>query len=384
MKTLIKNCHIISDNLEIANGYIQLEDKLIVAVGAGIADETGYEQIIDAENSYAMPGFIDIHTHGALGFHAGDGNLASLEKIAQDKLNEGVTTFCPSTVTMPEELLLQAMMAIKSYHANERFAKVAGVHLEGPFLNPNKLGGQNAKFVQAPNIEFVKKLNNIYKISIVSFAPEVDGGLEFTAQLNELGIITACAHSNANYNDIQQAKQHGLSHLTHFCNQMTALHHRDVGAVGAGLLDDQLSAELICDKIHICPEMLKLIFKCKSLSTLMLITDSNYLRGLPDGEYELRGLRNVLRDGKIWVGDTNTLGGSGLKYNIGLKNVAEITELPLKDLIKTTSLNQAHKLGLKKLGKLEAGFIADIILLDREFNVNRVFINGLQRRGASQ
>ncbi len=379
MKTLIKNCHIVSDNLEIPHGYIQLEDNLIVAVSAGTIAETGYDKIIDAENSYVFPGFIDIHTHGALGFHAGDGNLASLEKIAQDKLTEGVTTFCPSTVTMPEDLLLQAMTAIKSYHANERFAKVAGVHLEGPFINPNKLGGQNAKFVQAPNIEFVKKLQDIYDISIVSFAPEVDGGLEFTAQLHELGIIAACAHSNANYRDIQQAKQHGLNHLTHFCNQMTALHHRDVGAVGAGLLDDEFTVELICDKIHICPEMIKLIFKCKSLSTLMLITDSNYLRGLPDGEYELRGLRNVLRDGKIWVGDSNILGGSGLKYNIGFKNIVEITGLPLKDLIKTTSLNQAQKLGLKKLGKLEAGFIADIILLDREFNVNRVFIDGQQR-----
>jgi N-acetylglucosamine-6-phosphate deacetylase len=250
------------------------------------------------------------------------------------------------------------------------------VHLEGPFLNLKKLGGQNASFVQRPNIELIKKLKAIYDISIVSCSPEVDGGIEFVSQLRDLNIISSCAHSGATYKEIKKAKDCGLTHLTHFGNQMTPLHHRDIGAVGAGLLDDEFSVELICDKIHLCPEMIQLVFKCKELSSIMLITDSNYLSGLPNGVHELRGMKIEIKDGIIKIAGTDTLCGSGLKYNIGLKNISEVTKLPLKDLIKTTSLNQAKKLGLEKLGKIEKNFIADIILLDSNFNVNGVIING--------
>lgn len=381
MKTLIKNCHIISDNLEIDNGYIAIDENLVETIGEGDINEDVFDKVINADGNYAFPGFIDIHTHGAMGYHAGDGCVESIERIAESKLNEGVTTFCPSTVTMPDDLLIKTMKAAKTYHSNETFAKIAGVHLEGPFINRKKIGGQNPRFLQLPNIDLIKKLQDIYEISIVSFSPEIEGGLEFAAKLSEMDIVASCAHSAANYSDIQQAKEKGLSHLTHFCNQMTPLHHRDIGAVGAGLLDDNLTVELICDKFHLCAEMIQLIFKCKSLEMIMLITDSNYLSGLPDGEYELRGLHNTLKDGLIWVTGTDILGGSGLRYNIGLKNVVEITGIPLKNLIKTTSLNQARKLGLDNIGKLEEGFIADIVLLGDDFNVNRVFVNGKQRAG---
>ena len=379
MKTLIKNCHLISDNREIANAFIKIEDTLISEIGEGAVSEVGFDKIIDADGSYALPGFIDIHTHGALGFHTCDGTLESIERIAESKMREGVTTFCPSTVTMPEDVLFAAMEGVKAYKSEDKYAKVAGVHLEGPFFNPNKLGGQNPAFVQLPNIDLIKRLKKICEISIVSFSPEIDGALEFTAQLKELGIVASCAHSEATYEDIVKAKQCGLTHLTHFCNQMTGIHHRNVGAVGAGLLDDDLSVELICDKIHLCPEMIKLIFKCKALSSIMLITDSSYLSGLPDGEHELRGLKIVIKDGIVRLAGSDTLCGSGLRYNIGLKNVAEITKKSLKELVRTTSLNQACMLGLRDVGKLEKGFIADIILLDRDFDIKSVFIDGQKK-----
>jgi N-acetylglucosamine-6-phosphate deacetylase len=380
MKTLIKNCQLISDGINMPNAAILIEnDRIADITDAANTTSSDVEKIIDATDLYAMPGFIDIHTHGAHGVHTCDATLEAIEQIAKYKMQNGVTTFCPSTVTMPENVLLDTMKSVEAYRQTGNYAKVAGVHLEGPFLNPKKLGGQNPRFIQEPNIGFIRKLHAISPVAIVSFSPEQPGGYEFTRQLQQLGIIPSAAHSNANYREIGEAIQYGLKHLTHFCNQMTGVHHRDIGAVGAGLLHDELSVEIICDKIHLCPEMIKLIFKCKSMDSIMLMTDSSYLSGLPDGEHELRGLHTSIKDGIIRLANSDTLCGSGLKYNIGLKNVAQITELPLEQLVRTTSLNQALALKLDHIGRLAKNYLADIVLLDKDFEVQHLFINGTMK-----
>ncbi len=381
MKTLLKNCHIISDGLDIENGYIVISDNIIVEVGKGIISEkdNSFDNIIDVQGMYAFPGFIDIHLHGAMQCHVGDGKLSSMRTIAKWKLEEGVTTFCPSTVTMPEAALFESLESVNEYHKDEIFSKVAGMHLEGPFLNEKKLGGQNPRFIQPLNAELISRLQEVYPVNIVSFAPELDNAESFTEKIVGDGIIASCAHSDADYHRIMEIKKYGLSHFTHLCNQMTGVHHRNVGAVGAALLDDDFTAEIICDTIHLCPEMIRLIFKCKDISKIMLITDSNYLNGLPDGEHELRGARVSVKNGIIRVAGTDILSGSSLRMNVALKNTARILQQPLHKIIRTTSLNQAQKLKIPDLGKIEKGYIADIVLADKDFAVKKVFVNGVEK-----
>jgi N-acetylglucosamine-6-phosphate deacetylase len=176
-----------------------------------------------------------------------------------------------------------------------------------------------------------------------------------------------------------QAREAGLRRLTHFCNQMTKLHHREIGLVGAGLFYDDVSCEMICDKIHLAPDMIRLAFKVKPIDRILLISDAMEATGLEDGDYQIGGLAVVVKDGAARLKSTNALAGSTLKINIALKNIVEVTGLPLEQCVKTTSWNQARNLGLSNLGRLEPGYIADITVLDDDFNVKAVFIDGRKK-----
>ena len=255
-------------------------------------------------------------------------------------------------------------------------AKIPGVHLEGPFINPKCLGAQNPAFVRKPDIEEVRKLNKICPVLKVSYAVEVEGGDTFAAELLAEGITPSCVHSQATYKEFLKAYDHGLRNLSHFCNQMTALHHRDIGLVGAGLRHSELFIEMICDKIHLCSDMIKLIFQLKDINHILLITDACQAAGMPDGEYEIGGLPLILKDGAARLASNGALAGSVLVMNKALKNVYEITGLPLSQLVRTTSWNQACALGLKDLGRIEPGYLADLVALDENFDVKNVWLDG--------
>jgi N-acetylglucosamine-6-phosphate deacetylase len=376
MKKLITNCRLVSPDLEMEKASILIDGNMIEDLfSSEPPKETQYE-VFDAEGNCAFPGFIDIHTHGAGGCDVTDGKKESIEKIASLKVQEGVTTFCPTTLTLPEEKLSAALASVAEYMNDMKFAKVAGVHLEGPFINPECTGAQNPAFVRKPDIEEIRRLDKIAKVAIVTYAVETEGGIKFTEQLSKMGITASCGHSAAKYADIAEGRQCGLKHLTHFCNQMTPLHHREIAIVGAGLLDDSLTIEIICDKLHISPDMIRLIFRHKDPERTVLITDSVCASWLDDGKYDLGGLEVYVKNGAARLVSNDALAGSTLHYNTAFRNAAELSGIPLKELVKTTSWNQARSLGLEKLGKLEKGFFADIVILDSEFNVKSVFING--------
>jgi N-acetylglucosamine-6-phosphate deacetylase len=213
----------------------------------------------------------------------------------------------------------------------------------------------------------------------VSFAVEVEGGIEFARQLADEGIVASCGHTAATYEQLAAAKACGLTHLTHFCNQMTKLHHRDIGCVGGGLLDDDLVVEMICDKIHLCPDMIRLAFKVKPADKIAMITDSMSATGLEDGDYSLGGLAVIVKDGAARLTSDGALAGSTLQLNTALKNVHEVTGLPLSRLVRAVSLNQATSLGLEGLGKVEAGYTADVVLLNDDFQVTAAFVDGQRK-----
>lgn len=374
---LIYNAHIISPQVNIACGAVLVEKGIIKNVFKSCEVLPKADETIDANGHFLMPGFIDIHTHGAGGCDVCDGSLEAIETISRLKLEEGTTTFCPTTLTLSYEQLEKALKMIAIYKEKEQYAKIAGVHLEGPFVSQLFIGAQNPDFARLPDLTEIKKLHAITPIVIVTYAPELENGLNFTKGLTELGIVASAGHSAASYSCIREAEKSGLKHLTHFCNQMSPLHHREIGIVGAGLMDDDLLIEVICDKIHLSTDMLRLVFQLKNKDKIAVITDSLAATGLEDGEYELGGLPIYVKHNAARLKHNNHLAGSTLRMNIALKNIAEATGLPLETLIQTTSYNQAKSLGIRNLGKIENGFIADFVILNNNFEVQKVIKDGI-------
>ncbi len=335
----------------------------------------------DAAGRYVVPGFIDIHTHGAAGYDITDDVPEAVPAVAHAKLAEGVTRFCPTTLTLPEAQLAAAMRRVADYRKDERFSKVLGVHLEGPFINPSCLGAQNPAYVRKADIAEVLRLHALSPVTQVTFAAELEGGPEFAAALLAHGIVPSCGHSKCGCAAFREAYAAGLRHLTHFCNQMTPLHHRDIGLVGAGLLYADVRLELICDKIHVCPEMVALVFASKTREAVLLITDSMRASHLPDGPSSIGGLDVVVRNGEARLVKDGSLAGSTLRMNVALKHAMEVSGLPVEAVVGMTAYNQACELGLgDRFGRLASGTTADAVVLNPEtFAVEAVFIDGEQR-----
>ncbi len=377
MSLLLKNCHLISPDVDLDNAAILIKGEKIARVFAPGDPLPAADNVMDLEGDMVTPGFIDVHCHGKAGEDFSDANNAATEKIALEKLKEGVTTWLPTTLTLGEDTLAASLQTAANYvKSGVKGCKVPGVHLEGPFINPKCLGAQNPAFVRKPDIQEVMRLNSIFPVAKVSFAIEMEGAPLFASELLAEGIVPSCVHSAATFKQFQDGYAHGLVNLSHFCNQMTALHHRDIGLVGAGLYYDDVYIEFICDKLHICPDMIRLVFQLKDLDHIQLVTDALRCSGMPDGHYELGGIPFTVKNGEARLDHSGALAGSTLQMCYALRNIYEVTGYDLSDLVRTTSWNQARALGLEGLGKIAPGYFADLAVMDGDFNVKKTFING--------
>ena len=380
--TLIKNAHIISPDCDLMNAAVLIADGVIKQVFACGDVLPQADEVVDIAGKMLMPGFIDVHTHGRSGYEFTDGDPDHLKTMCKDKLSEGVTSWLPTTLTLGNEALAAALKNAAEYTRSGAVgAKVPGVHLEGPYINEKCLGAQNPAYVRKPDIEEVKRLNEIFPVKKVSYAPEVEGGATFASELLAMGITPSAVHTNATHAEFKNAYVHGMRNLSHFCNQMTPLHHRDIGMVGAGLLHEDVYIEFICDKLHICPDMIELVFTLKNTERIQLISDAMRASGMPDGEYDLGGMQTFVKAGAARLAN-GALAGSTLQICDALKNVYEITALELSELVKTTSYNQAQALRLPNIGKIEPGYCADIVLLNDDFKVLETYVDGDLRYSA--
>lgn len=352
-------------------------DGRVLEVGTNQLSSSDSNVLFDGGNEcWAFPGFIDIHTHGANGADLAEANDGVVTAIAEAKLKEGVTTFLPTTWTASPDHLREMVHQASAYkQLGEPFARTPFIHIEGPYINPKQAGAQNPEQIRIPDIDEIEQLQQLCPIGIVSLAIELDGALEFIAAMQSKKIVTSAAHSAASYSDYLSAKKAGLGHLTHYCNQMSPLHHREIGLVGAGLMDDQVYIELICDLQHLCPDMLQLIFNLKSCDQLMLITDSISASHLGDGEYQLGDTNVVVNDGTARIPAGN-LAGSTLQFHQGVKNAHQVAEVSLDNLAKIASHNQARSLGLSDRGRLAPGYLADVTILNKQFEVVATIVGG--------
>jgi N-acetylglucosamine-6-phosphate deacetylase len=316
-----------------------------------------------------------------MGFDLSYATLEAVETIAEAKLAEGVTTFLPTTWTASREHKIAMAQAAAAYRQNQRFARTPFLHIEGPYLNPAQAGAQDIRYMRPPDVAEIRHLHEICPVGLISLAVEIEGAIPFIREMRQMGIVTSAAHSAATYAEFRAAKEAGLAHLTHYCNQMSGLHHREVGLVGAGLLDDTIMIELICDTVHLCPDMIRLAFKHRSCERLMLITDSIAAAHLGEGRYPLHDGEIIVKDGAARIPAGN-LAGSIVTFDESLRNVVKATGLPLNELARTCSANQARSLGLKDRGSLKQGLLADLTLLTPDLKVAAVYVGGEKRFSA--
>ena len=362
MKAIV-NGKILTKDEVIENKILLFDEKII-----GFVDEVNEDmEIIDGKNLYISPGLIDLHIHGSANYDTMDNINTAVEIIGKSIIKNVVTSFLPTTMTMSQKDIYNALNNIKQY-INKKYsgAEVLGAHLEGPFINNNYKGAQSNKYIQEPSFCFIKDYTDIIKI--ISYSPETDKNLSFTKEIKEkTNIVLSIAHSNATYDECKLAIDNGVSNITHLFNAMTPLNHREMGVVGAALTTD-VYCEIICDNIHINPNLYQFVLNNKGKDKVILITDSMRAGCMPDGKYDLGGQEVFVKDNVARLASGN-LAGSVLTLNKAVYNFLKNTNLSINEAINLASLNPAKSINMDSTkGSLEVGKDADIALFDDEMN----------------
>ncbi|AWI13646.1 N-acetylglucosamine-6-phosphate deacetylase [Caldibacillus thermoamylovorans] len=356
--------------------YVLIEGEKIKEVGPVSNMPTSFsgEVLSYPKTMTIVPGFIDVHIHGAGGADAMDATPDALNKIAQHLVKEGTTAFLATTMTQSKQAIEAALKNAGEFiHSTENRtgqAEIIGIHLEGPFIHPKRKGAQPEEFILLPSSSQFDEWQELAQntIRIVTLAPDQENGIALVKHLAEHGVIASIGHSDANFQDVVAAVEAGASHVTHLFNGMRGLHHREPGTAGGALLLKELTVELIADGIHVHPKMIDLVFRLKDLDHAVLITDSMRAKWLPDGESELGGQKVFVSDGKATLED-GTLAGSILKLNQGVKHVMKFANLTLPEVVKLVTMNPAKELGLHhRKGSIEAGKDADLVVLNEKYD----------------
>lgn len=372
----------------IQNGVLAILGEKIVYAGeaAGLPAELQQNdaQVLKHPDGYIIPGFIDIHVHGGNSEDFMDSSKDVLDKITSFHSSQGTTAMLATTMTAPKADIDRVLHEVQNYRNQEMpYTRLEGVHLEGPFISPKWPGAQNPEHIVLANIEWLEEWVSTYPglVRQVTLAPEREGALEAIKWLSSHGIVAALGHTDATFEEVEAAIQAGLSHGVHTFNAMTGLHHRKPGVVGAMLSDDRLSCEIIADGIHVHPAAMRILARVKPQDKLILITDAMSATGMPDGEYTIGDLPVVVEDGIATLkSNRNSLAGSTLTMIKGFQLLVREVGLSLEQASLAASTNPARKIGIDdRTGSLEAGKLADVLLLDPDLELQGVWIQGTRK-----
>lgn len=368
---VIGNANVFTDG-KFRRASVTVEGDKIAAIGA-----PDIPCDVDAEGKYLVPGFVDIHTHGAVNEDFSDGDPTGLEKMSRYYAKNGVTSFLATTMTLKEETLLPAMKAIRDFKRPANGAKCAGIHLEGPFLSYAKRGAQAAENLHAPDVQLFHRLNAASGngVRLVTVAPEEPGAMEFIREVSQICTVSL-GHTTADYDTAMAAFGAGASHATHLFNGMPSFLHRAPGVVGAAF-DSGASVELICDGLHIHPSAVRVAHQMFG-KNFVAISDSLRCAGMPDGQYELGGQPIEMNSGKATLLGTDTLAGSSTNLLAEVRNLVRFG-ISLEAAITAVSAAPAKAIGAGwRIGKIAPGYAADFLLLTPKLDLLAVYIDGEQ------
>lgn len=346
--------------------------------GDGHKEESDTD-VINAEGCYVIPGLIDVHFHGCVGYDFCDGTQEAIQKMAEYQLKCGITSINPATMTLDEKQLLGIAKNAAAYKraGHTEGAELVGINMEGPFLSLEKKGAQNPKYIHKPDTELFARLQDAAEglFSICAIAPEEPGAMEFIDACHDK-IVISLAHTTADYDTAKEAFRWGARQVTHLYNAMPGFSHRAPGVVGAAC-DSDCYAELICDGIHVHPSVIRTTFKMFGDDRLILISDSMMATGMPDGQYFLGGLAVTVKGNLATLSEGGAIAGSVTNLMDCLRYAVKTAHIPLASAVKCATVNPAKAIGLfADYGSLDAGKYADIVILDQDLQVKRVLKKG--------
>lgn len=374
---LIKNGRVYnSDTQTFENKDILIRDGKIAAIGSLELDSDTSEY--DAHGARIIPGLVDVHTHGRIGLDFTDCNAHELHLLAYSYAAQGVTTLMSTVASAPMENMLAALARISEHVSYAGEANIAGVHLEGRYLNPEKRGA-HASALLAPLDKDELEAFGIERFGAfhISAALELDADGSFIKKAQELGATTALGHTMASYAEARLAEERGIVSYTHLFNAMPPLHHRNGGAVCAAL-EGKTYVELICDRLHVCDEMIRLSYRMLGNTRCVLISDSISAAGMSDGEYSVAGNPAILKNGVART-PCGALAGSTLTLFDAMLNLMEVCSLTLEEAIPTATSNPAKMVGIYgACGSIDADKAADLVLLSdgERPKIEKVFTRG--------
>lgn len=383
MRTIFAARHVYTPSDELHNGLIFTEDDRITQIVEREKTEVpAGANVVDFGNAILAPGFLDIHIHGGAGVDAMRAPASDLPRLGKFLASHGVTGYFPTTVAAPIDQTCSALERLANAieaaeNRDSAAAQPLGIHLEGPFLSQKRRGVHPPENLATPTIELFDRLYQAARghVRMLTIAPELPGALEVIAEAAKRRVCVSIGHSDAEMPTAQQAVKAGARHATHTFNAMRPLDHRDPGILGEVLTDDNLSADIIADGIHLSPSVVEIFLRAKGRERAVLITDAISATGMPDGHYQLGPIEVDVKDGKCTSG--NSLAGSVLTMDRAVRNITQFSHWSLKDAVRSASLNAARATGtISDRGILAPGARADFIVLNGRGEVLKTFLGG--------